>query len=300
MPSIAVIGPGALGGTLAAWLGQNPDHEIALCVRTPFAALQVQSPEGLLTASPTIATAPEAVQPVDWVIVATKTYDVPSIASWLKALVGSHTRVAVVQNGVEHVARFAGLLPERVIVPAVADIPASRTAPGQMIQQRLGWIVVPGGTNGDDFVALFAHTPIDVAAVPDWTTRAWRKLCLNCAGAVSTLLMRATGSVWSPEIEAMVRGLVRECVLVGRAEGAALEDAIIEDVVDGARKSPEGSGNSMFADRLAGRPMELDARNGVIVRLGQKHGIATPTNALFVALLSAAGSPWTGQAASKG
>ncbi len=166
-----------------------------------------------------------------------------------------------------------------------------------MVQRRLGWIVVPEGPSGEEFVALFAHSPIDVAAVPDWTTRAWRKLCLNCAGAVSTLLMRSTGPVWSPEIEAMVRGLVTECVLVGRAEGADLDDAVIEDVVAGARAAPEGSGNSMFADRLAGRPMELDARNGVIARLGQKHGIPTPTNALFVALLSGAGSPWTGPAA---
>ncbi len=94
----------------------------------------------------------------------------------------------------------------------------------------------------------------------------------------------------------MVQGLVTECVQVGRAEGADLDDEIIERVVEGARNAPEGSGNSMFADRLAGRPMELDARNGVIVRLGQKHGIATPTNALLVALLTASGSPWVAQA----
>jgi 2-dehydropantoate 2-reductase len=66
----------------------------------------------------------------------------------------------------------------------------------------------------------------------------------------------------------------------------------VEAVVEGARQAPEGAGNSMYADRLAGRPMELDARNGVIVRLGQKHAIPTPTNALLVALLSGAGSPW--------
>jgi 2-dehydropantoate 2-reductase len=292
MASIAIIGLGALGGTIAAWLAQNPGHDITLCVRTPFQSLRVQTPAGELTATPETATRPETVQPVDWVVVATKTYDVPSVEPWLKALVGPHTRVAVVQNGVEHVARFAGLVPEPVIVPAVADIPASRSAPGKMIQQRLGWIVVPEGQNGADFVALFAHTPIDVAAVPDWTTRAWRKLCLNCAGAVSTLLMRSTGPVWSTQIEAMVRGLVTECVLVGRAEGADLDEAIVEAVMEGARQAPEGSGNSMYADRLAGRPMELDARNGVIVRLGQKHGIPTPTNALLVALLLAAGSPW--------
>ena len=44
----------------------------------------------------------------------------------------------------------------------------------------------------------------------------------------------------------------------------------------------------MHADRVAGRPMEYDARNGVIVRLGRKHGIQAPMNALMVALLEAA------------
>jgi ketopantoate reductase len=44
----------------------------------------------------------------------------------------------------------------------------------------------------------------------------------------------------------------------------------------------------MLADRRAGRPMEIDARNGVIVRYGREHGIPTPMNALMVAMLEAA------------
>jgi 2-dehydropantoate 2-reductase len=44
----------------------------------------------------------------------------------------------------------------------------------------------------------------------------------------------------------------------------------------------------MLADRRAGKPMEYDARNGVIVRLGRKHGIASPMNSLMVSLLEAA------------
>lgn len=156
MASIAIIGPGALGGMLAAWLAQSPKHDITLCVRTPFRSLRVQTPAGELTANSAIVTAADPMQPMDWVIVTTKTYDVPSVAPWLKALVGPHTRVAVVQNGVEHVARFAGLVPEAVIVPVVADIPASRLAPGEIVQQRMGWMVVPEGQNGADYVDLFA------------------------------------------------------------------------------------------------------------------------------------------------
>ena len=63
-----------------------------------------------------------------------------------------------------------------------------------------------------------------------------------------------------------------------------------------ARAMPEGAvGGSLHADRLAGNPMEIDARNGVIVRLGAKHGIATPMNRTLVTLLGAAGSPWAQQ-----
>ena len=45
--------------------------------------------------------------------------------------------------------------------------------------------------------------------------------------------------------------------------------------------------NSLHADRLARRPTEIDARNGVIVRLGRKHGIPTPCNQMAVALMEA-------------
>ena len=71
-----------------------------------------------------------------------------------------------------------------------------------------------------------------------------------------------------------------------------MPDELIEGLVERERNSPEGVGNSLYTDRLNGRPMEIDARNGVIVRLGAKHGIPTPMNQLFVALLKASGSPW--------
>jgi 2-dehydropantoate 2-reductase len=77
---------------------------------------------------------------------------------------------------------------------------------------------------------------------------------------------------------------------VGRAEGADLPSDLPETVVEGYRSGPADGVNSLHADRAAGRPMELDARNGVIVRLGARHGIATPVNAMVVALLEAAAS----------
>ena len=85
-----------------------------------------------------------------------------------------------------------------------------------------------------------------------------------------------------------MRDIVRECIAVGRAEGAQLDDSLADLVIAGYQRSPPDSVNSLHADRIAGRPMETDARNGVIVRLGSKHGIPTPLNAVIVALLEAA------------
>ena len=88
-------------------------------------------------------------------------------------------------------------------------------------------------------------------------------------------------------LAAFARELVREGLAVARAEGAVLPDDLVETALRSYRAAPPDAINSLHADRLAGRPMELDARNGVIVRLGRKHGLPTPANQLAVALLTA-------------
>lgn len=288
MTTIAVIGPGAVGGTVAAWLAQNPAHAVTVCVRTPFERLEVQTPEGPIAASPRVAASPAGLAPVDWVLVTTKTYDTDATWAWLDALVGPETRVAILRNGVEHTEPFLGKIAAERLVPAVVDIPAERSAPGRVLQRRNGWIKVPAGAAGGAFAALFAHTPIALQVVDDFVTEAWKKLALNCAGAVNALVLKPAGIAHDEGAAEVMRSLVRECVAVGRAEGADLADDLPDQVIAGYRAADPGSVNSLHADRAAGRPMELDARNGVIVRKGAAHGVATPANAMVVALLNAA------------
>jgi 2-dehydropantoate 2-reductase len=294
MTKIALIGPGAIGGTVAAWLAQKPEFELTICARTPFTELQVETPQGLITAKPKVFTDPEQASGVDWVLIATKTYDAEATRPWLGRLMKAHTRVAVIQNGVEHVQLFSHLVPPEKIVPVIINLPAARLAPGRIVQSRHGIIAVPSEKNGEDFAALFAHTEIEAAAHEDFVSQAWMKLCGNSAAVVPTLTLRATGPVWSDDLEAVVRGVIEECAAVGRAEGAIILDDLIEKTVANARAMPEGaSAGSLHADRLAGNPMEVDARNGVIMRLGKKHGIPTPMNQVLVTLLAASGAPWT-------
>jgi 2-dehydropantoate 2-reductase len=284
---IALIGPGAIGGSVAAWLAQSAGNEVTLCARTSFEQFRIETPKGPITASPHILTDAGEASPVDWVLIATKTYDAGATASWFPGLVGAGTRVAVLQNGVEHVARFATYLDTARIIRAIVDIPAERLAPGHIHQRRMGSIVVPAGGDGEAFSALFAPTPIAVSTTGDFATAAWTKLAFNSAGAVSALTLKPGGVVWRDDIAEIQRAIVRECVAVGRAEGAQLPDTLPDDVIERYRASPRDSINSMHADRVAGRPMELDARNGVIVRMGRCHGISTPVNAMIIALIEA-------------
>jgi 2-dehydropantoate 2-reductase len=287
MTTIAIIGPGAIGGVVAGWLGQDPDHAVTVCARTPFDRLEVETPTGTITASPRVVTDPADAKPADWVLIATKAYDAASAARWLPAVCREDTPVVVLQNGVEHVERFAPYVPVERLVPAVIDCPAERTAAGRMRQRGPSWIVVPDSAHGRAFVPLFRRTNFDVST-GDFTTRAWAKLCINAPGAISAILMKPTGVIHIEPIPELTRGIVRECVAVGRAEGARLDDSIVDAVVEGARKAPLDSINSLLADRTAGRQMEIDARNGAIVRFGRKHGIPTPLNEMAVALLVAA------------
>jgi len=288
MASILLVGPGAIGATLAAWLCQDDRHQVTVAVRTAFDSIETDTPNGVIRARPKVIVDAARAEPVDWILAATKTYDSDAAARWFPKATGPRTRLAVIQNGVEHIERFESHFDRRRIVPVMIDLPAERLSPGRTVQRGPAHLVVPAGENGAALLALFAHANFDAKQTDDFTTAVWKKLCLNSAGAVPAVLAKPNGIVHHEGIARLMRDIVRECVVVGRAQGAKLEDNIPDEIVERTRKAPRDSGNSMYADRLAGRPMEYDARNGVIVRLGRKHGIPAPMNELMVSLLEAA------------
>ena len=260
---------------------------MTVAARTAFDSIESSTPNGVIRARPRVITAAAEAQPVDWILVATKTYDSDSAANWFPQATNAHTRLAVIQNGVEHVERFEKHFERARIVPVMIDLPAERLSPGRTVQHGQAHLVVPAGDNGAAFLALFAHANFDAKQTDDFTTAVWRKLCLNSAGAIAAVLAKPNGIVRHEGVARLMHQIVRECVLVGRAQGAKLEDSIPDEIVERTRRAPPDSGNSMYADRLAGRPMEYDARNGVIVRLGRRHAIPAPMNDLMVSLLEA-------------
>ncbi|WP_244631982.1 2-dehydropantoate 2-reductase N-terminal domain-containing protein [Microbacterium sp. Se63.02b] len=103
-PEIAVIGPGAIGTTIAAALheaGRTP----LLYGRTPRPELELLAGDDRITVPGPVRTDPDQVShPADVVFLAVKATQIDGAAPWMAALCGPDTVVCVLQNGVEQTA----------------------------------------------------------------------------------------------------------------------------------------------------------------------------------------------------
>jgi 2-dehydropantoate 2-reductase len=288
---VAVVGVGAIGGVLASELLGAGRHPVRLCVRSPFPTL-VREYEGQThehAVAPRTEPAPDGPDtPADWVLLATKAHQVDAAAGWLAALVGPHTRVAVMQNGVEHVDRLVRHVPRPAVVPVVVNCPATAVRPGHVVQRAPMLLTMPDDPDGQDLAGLFEGSDVRCTLVDDWLSAAWAKLCFNAvSGSLTTLTGRPHEVFADPAVAELGLRLAREVIAVGRACGADLPDSLADEVLDDLRSRDPASGNSILSDRLAGRPLEYEARNGVVSRKGAEHGIPTPYSDTVVALLGA-------------
>jgi 2-dehydropantoate 2-reductase len=286
MARIAIVGVGAIGSVIASLL-EEAGHEVLLCVRRPLPELVVERASGSVRVSARRLLNPGEATPVDWVLVATKAYDVPAAAAWLGPLASRGCPVAVLQNGVEHRERFAAYIPSERIVPVVVDCPVERPRPSTVRQRGVMHLKVADDEKGRAFVQLFAGTQADASATGDFKSAVWLKLCKNSAGVVNALVLQPNRVFANDAVAENARQIIGECIAVARAEGAVLDDSLADTLIAGYRAAPPDGVNSLQADQAAGRPTEIDARNGAIVRFGKRHGIPTPCNQMAVALLGA-------------
>jgi len=287
--SIAVIGPGAIGSTMAALL-HAAGHQVLLCGRTPRDHIEVRpdKKDPIVVPGP-VHTDPAGVDgPVDVVLLAVKDTQNQDSAGWLAELCDQHTIVCALQNGVEQVERVGPLCPSSTVVPAVVWFSAEPHPEGWTRLRTDVRLVLPEGTASEKLADLLRGAGATVELDPDFVTEAWRKLLVNAVADLMVLTGRRSGMFRRDDIAALARRYLVECLAVARAEGAKLGDDAIDKVIDLFANAPEDMTTSALTDREAGRPLEWDIRNGVISRKGAQHGIATPISDGIVALLAAA------------
>lgn len=291
MARIALIGPGAIGGTAAGALLQTGKHDLTICANQSFDRLTVtRSDTGETQSWPAkVVTKPGEASPADWVLLAVKSHQTAGAGDWLKATVGPNTKLAVLQNGVEHRDRVRPFIPPSVsVVPVVVQLPAQRTAPGAIETYGQTLLIVGDDPASRAFAALFDGSSMKVQTDADFHTREWEKLCLNAAsGSLITLTMNPDCIATTPGMRDLCKAIADECVAVGRSDGANFADGFAENLTTMLAARTGNRGNSMYYDRRDGKKLEWDARNGVIIRLGKKYSVPTPISDVLVPLLRA-------------
>ena len=287
-----MIGLGAIGGVAAGCLAAAGRYDLVACVRHPIERLTLDAPDGTVTLPLPALTDPAQANPVDWVLLCTKTHATASTAPWLKALCVPSTRVAVLQNGVDHVARVLPFVGAATVLPVIVYYNGERLG-ADHVKLRRGAdpdVIVADDDAGRAFTQLFEGTPLRVKLGKDFATLAWRKLLLNAvASPVTALTLQRQAVLRRADIQALCLAVLEEAIAVGRAEGAKLAaDEAARTLATLFTFSGE-LGTSMYFDRLANRPLEHEALTGAIVTAGERHGIATPLNRALLALLRAIG-----------
>jgi 2-dehydropantoate 2-reductase len=287
---VAVVGVGGIGGTVAGLLQTARRQEIVACVRTPINRLVVHCPDSIIDVPIRSITEPGDAATPDWVLLCTKTHEVPSTQPWLDRLCRPGVRVAILQNGIGHCDRIAPLVNGAAVVPTVVYFNAERLSDGQV---RYGPsspcdLAVANDPDGLAFAALLEGTPLRVHSTDDLEALAWRKLLLNAvANPITALTMQRLEVFGRHDIRALSLALLEEGLSVARADGARLEADEARRILATLLEYPTDASTSMYFDRQRGRPLEIDALLGALVARGSRHGVPTPLNTALLTLLRA-------------
>jgi 2-dehydropantoate 2-reductase len=289
---IAVFGAGGVGGYFGGRLALAGE-ELVFIARgenlrlLQSQGLQVDSIKGDFVVKPVQATDnPRRVGEVDFVLVAVKGWQVPEAALVMQPMVGPHTGVVPLGNGVEAPAQLAAALGSEPVLGGLCRISAFIAEPGHIRHVGLEPFVAFGEldnrstTRVEALRQAFERAGVMVSVPPDIRVAMWEKfvfiVAVSGVGAVARAPVGALRSL--PETRQLLERAVQEAVAMGRARKIALpEDAAARTmtVIDSLEPSVIPS---MQRDIVEGRPSELGSQNGAVVRMGLELGIPTPTH----------------------
>jgi 2-dehydropantoate 2-reductase len=291
--SIALVGPGAIGSTLAALLSAA-GRRVVVCGRTARDSVEVRPDPDILDGRPIVLpdpvrTDPATVEgPVDVVLLAVKDTQNADAAAWLERLCDQRTLVGVMQNGVEQVERVGKYCQNSTVVPCAVWFSAQTQSEGWVRLRTPVRLTLPDDEAARRLGDVLRGPSLQVDCSARFLDDAWRKLLTNAVAGLMVLTGRRSGMFHRDDIARLGRAYLAECLEVARAEGAHLDDGVIDEIVGIFTGLPEDLTTSILTDREQGRPLEWDVRNGVIARKGAEHGLATPISDLVVPLLAAA------------
>ncbi|MCX5334464.1 ketopantoate reductase family protein [Streptomyces sp. NBC_00140] len=293
--TVAVLGPGGIGGLLAGLLSRAGHRVICLAGDETAATLRasgIRVRSGLFgdfTAEVEADT--ELRVPVDVCLVAVKHTALDAALDRVPPAALGDALLVPFLNGVEHPATLRARYREDVVAPAVIRVESTRVAPGEIVHgSPFAEIDLTGdGVAKERLEALadaLGSAGPTTRVLPDETAALWAKMSfLAPLALLTTRYALPLGDVRTRHREELT-ALVEETAAVSRASGAPTDPAQALARYDAF---PAQTKSSMQRDAEAGRPLELDAIGDALLRAAAHHGVSVPVATRLVRELRDAG-----------
>jgi 2-dehydropantoate 2-reductase len=295
---IVIVGPGAMGCLLAAFLSKSKEEIFWLLDKDSQRAQKLQkgiTVEGISGnwQAQVQATADiKDIEKADLIILCVKSYDTKIALSHIKPLLSEGGLVLTLQNGIGNVEIATEIIgPERVI-GGVTNLGATLVDVGHTRHAGMGETII-GRLDGKITVQmryireLFNKVGLETRISRDIKGLLWSKLIINAGINPLTAITRLNNGrlmdfEWTRKIQ---REAVTEAIKVAKRKRIKLiyDDPLAK--VEAVCEATATNISSMLQDVLKNKPTEIDFINGVIVRQGQELGISVPVNSLLVDLV---------------
>jgi 2-dehydropantoate 2-reductase len=296
---IAVIGTGGIGGPYGAALAKAGADVTFVARGAHLAAirengLRIEGDRGETHIRSAQATDDIAgIGTVDFVLSCVKLWDVEEAAEQIRPIVGPHTAVIPLQNGIDAAERMIRILGDEPVMGGMAFVTGTIVAPGVVRQtgtyQQMTFGELDGrlSERGQRLRDLCEAAGFEGVLSPDIMVPVWQKFLLLVPLSGLNALTRLPLGKWREDADLvnLYEAALRETVAVGLAEGVRLPSDSSEKTVAMMRSMPPHHTTSMGNDLLRGNRLELPWFAGKVVELGCRHGIPTPVNGFIYAAL---------------
>ena len=294
---IAIYGSGGVGGYFGGRLAQIGQDVIFIARNENLAALRYQglkvgSIAGDFSIDKINATNnPAEVGVVDYVLCCVKSWQVPAAAKAMQPMVGPDTLVVPLQNGVEAPDQLGKVLDPANVLGGLCAIVAFQAGPGHIKHSganpliRFGHLDNHADPRVNELSEIFNQCTGVKSSIPDDVRVAmWQKFMLITPWSGLGAVSRAPLGVLleQPETRELLVQAAEEIFALGRALAINLPDDSVARTMETLESITPNSTTSMQRDLVRGRPSELDAQNGAVVRLAAEAGIDTPVNRFFL------------------
>ena len=287
---IVVFGAGGVGGYFGGRLVQS-GQDVTFIARGQH--LEAMLRDGLVVASikgdfvvrPVIATDDTAkVTNVDAVLVCVKAWDISKAAKAIIPMLGPDTFVVPLENGVEAPSQLAEILGREHVLGGLCRITSHIVSPGHLQHTGLEPHVAFGeldkrlSARAQNLLQAFEHAGVSAEIPLDISIALWMKyLFISSVSAIGAVTRVSFGEFRSqPETRAMLEKALQDCYSVALAQGILMPPDCVATTLAYIDTLPQETLASMQRDVMDGRPSELDAQIGAIVRMGEMYNITTP------------------------